>query len=76
MGIGYYVYSQGLSKSNKGIKMAVYVNDGAFICDYYVCCDKRSEFVYLAAGSTPVKGFTLSKKFLLEEIFPRYPEMA
>jgi hypothetical protein len=56
--------------------MAVYVNDAAFICDYYVCCDKRSEFVYLAAGSTPVKGFTLSKKFLLEDIFPRYPDLA
>jgi hypothetical protein len=40
VGIGYYVYSQGLSKaSSGGVKMAMYVNEGAFICDYYVCCD-------------------------------------
>ncbi len=56
--------------------MAVYVNEGAFICDYYVCCDQKCEFVYTAAGSQPVKGFTLSKKFLQEQIFPKYKEQA
>jgi hypothetical protein len=30
----------------------------------------------MAAGTTPVRGFSLTKKFLLEEIFPKYPEQS
>ena len=57
-----------------GLKLGVFVHEGAFICDYYACCDRRSEFVYVAAGQTPVCGFTLGKRFLLKELFPKYPE--
>jgi hypothetical protein len=48
-----------ISRSLAGLKLAVFVHEGAFICDYYASCDRRSEFVYVAAGNSPVCGFTL-----------------
>ncbi len=41
------------------------------ICDYYCCFDKKSEFIYMAKDD--VKAIGLSKEFLLETIFPKYP---
>jgi hypothetical protein len=80
VGIGYYIYSQGLSsagggRSLGGVKLGMFVHEGAFICDYYACCDRRAEFVHVAA-SPQVTGFSLTKRFLLKELFPRYPEEA
>ena len=82
VGIGYYVYSQGLSNHTNGaarglsgVKLGMFVHEGAFICDYYACCDRRAEFVHVAA-SPVVTGFSLSKKFLLKELFPKYTEQA
>jgi hypothetical protein len=54
----------------------MFIHEGAFICDYYACCDRKSEFVYVAASGKAVSGLALSKKFLLKEIFPKYPEEA
>lgn len=95
IGIGYYYYQQGLSQGGVdsrmtgGVKLGMFIHEGAFICDYYVCCDRKSEFVYVAASggtggsergrSSKVKavtGLCLSKKFLHKEIFPKYPEEA
>lgn len=46
----------------------------SFICDYYVCFNKKSEFIFMVVQE--VKAFSLSKKMLLQKIFPRYPFIA
>ena len=69
VGIGYYLMSQWLSK--KQFEIGIEANKNNIILDYYVCYDKKSEFVYLAL--TRVQAIFLSKKFLREEIFRKYP---
>ena len=88
VGIGYYAYQQGMSQGGETssgsmikdkpscLKMGVFIHEGAFICDYYVCCNKRSEFVYMASGPKAVCGFTLKQSFLHKHIFKKYPEEA
>ena len=36
--------------------------------------NRRSEFIYMTLK--PIKCFALTKKFLLRQIFPKYPEIA
>jgi len=72
IGIGYYLFAQGLSK--KQYKLAIYMKENSFVCDYYVCNNKKSEFIFVAVQE--VKAFALSKRFLLQHIFPKYPEIA
>ena len=50
------------------------MKENSFICDYYVCNNKKSEFIFLAY--TEVKAFSLSKRFILTSIFPKYPDIA
>lgn len=73
VGIGYYAYQQGLSQGC--LKLGVFIHEGAFICDYYVCCHKKSEFVYIATAG-PVSGFALKRSFLHKEIFAKYHDEA
>lgn len=73
VGIGYYLMSQGLSNDEShyfGIKLEKH----SFICDYYVCFNKKSEFIYMAIEN--ISSYSISKKFLNDEIFPRYPKIA
>ena len=49
-------------------------SDNSFICDYYVCFNKKSEFIYMAINK--ISAYSLSKKFLQEDIFPKYPHIA
>ena len=72
VGIGYYMMSQGLSKKQFIIGIECKANSS--ICEYYVCSDKKSEFIYIAIQS--VEAISLSKKFLRSEIFPKYPTIA
>ena len=61
VGIGYYLMAQGLSKDEShhfGLKQKKY----SYICDYYVCYNKKSEFIYMAIES--VSAFSLGKKYL------------
>jgi hypothetical protein len=44
------------------------------ICDHFVVNNLRSEFVYIC--NQPIKAFALTKKFLLKNIFEKYPEIA
>lgn len=44
------------------------------ICDHFVVNNMRSEFVYMC--NQPIKAFALTKKFLLKNIFEKYPEIA
>jgi potassium voltage-gated channel Eag-related subfamily H protein 8 len=71
VGIGYYLFSQGLSKEQ--IKIGIFMKENTFICDYNVCNNKKNEFVILAVQE--VKAFALSKKFLVGKIFHKYPEI-
>ena len=50
------------------------MKDNSFICDYYVCNNKKSEFIFIAVAE--VKAFALSKRFLLHNIFLKYPDIA
>ena len=50
------------------------MKENSFICDYYVCNNKKSEFIFIAVAD--VKAFSLSKRFILTSIFPKYPEIA
>jgi len=50
------------------------MKEKSFICDHYVCSNIQSEFIYIA--HTDVKAFALSKRFLLHDVFPKYPDIA
>lgn len=77
VGIGYYAYQQGLSSGVNCLKLGVFIHEGAFICDYYICCHKKSQFVYVATkGPKQVSGFALKRSFLHKEIFAKYPDEA
>lgn len=47
------------------------MQENTFVLDYYVTFNKKSEFIYMVVKE--VKGYALSKDFLNEHIFPRYP---
>ena len=70
----YYMMTQALSKKQIGI--GIRYDKPIYICDYYVCYNKPSEFIYRAEGTTQVEGFSLAKKFLLNEVFPKYPKIS
>ncbi len=44
------------------------------ICDHYVVNNRKCEFVYFV--KTPVKCFAITKRYLLRNIFLKYPEIA
>ena len=69
VGIGFYLFTQGLSK--KQYKLGTFMRGNSIICDYYVCFNKKSEFIFMVVQD--VKAFSISQKFLKEEIFPKYP---
>lgn len=46
VGICYYMMTQGLSK--KQISIGLKLDRPNYICDYYVCFNKKSEFIYMA----------------------------
>jgi len=50
------------------------MKENSFICDYYVCNNKKSEFIFIAVND--VKAFSLQKNFLLHNIFVKYPQIA
>jgi hypothetical protein len=60
IGIGFYVMSK--QQGSKNYKIGIKVNSGSYICDYYVCHNKKSQFVYVA--QTEVTAYALSKRFL------------
>lgn len=60
-------------KDTNNIKLIKYFKDDSFICDYYVCHNKRSEFVYQSVRETKV--FAIQRKFL-KEVFKVHTEIA
>jgi len=72
VGIGYYLMTQGLS--SKYYHLEIKEGQNKCICDYYVCFNRKSEFIYMAVED--VKAITLSKEFLVDYIFQKYPLIA
>lgn len=70
VGVCHYMLTQGLSK--RQISTGIKYDKPTYICDFYVCHNQRSEFIYQAEGTQVVTGFSLAKQFLLKEIFPKY----
>ena len=60
IGIGFYVMSK--QQGSKNYKIGIKVNNGSYICDYYVCHNKKSQFVYVVLKE--VTAFAISKRFL------------
>ena len=44
------------------------------ICDHYVVNTLKSQFLYIVMKE--IKAYALTRKFLLKEIFPKYPDIA
>ncbi len=59
VGVCHYMMTQGLSK--RQISTGIKYEKPTYICDFYVCHNQRSEFIYKAEGSVIVSGFSLSK---------------
>jgi len=66
IGIGF-----GFDQNSAGIELENY---NYFLLDYYVCFNKRSEFNYIARSN--IEAISLSKSFLHDNIFSKYPRMA
>ena len=71
IGIGYYLLSQGLS--TKQYDLGIEVKNNHFICDYYVCHNKKSEFIYICVEN--VEAIALSKSYLVDYLFQKYPKI-
>ena len=54
--------------------MGITLDKHNYICDYYVCFNKKSEFIFMATAD--VDSYSLSKQFLLDEIFVNHPTSA
>lgn len=61
VGIGYYLMTQGHSQEEQH-QFPIKLEKHSFICDYYVCFNKKSEFIYMAINK--ISAYSLSKKFL------------
>jgi len=47
------------------------MGQNSFFGDYYIVFNTASEFLYLAIKE--VEAFSLSKKFLMRKVFPKFP---
>ena len=72
IGVGYSLIANGISR--KQHRIAKKMKADCLICDHYVVNNHKSQFLYLVIKE--VKTFALTKKFLLKEVFPKYPEIA
>jgi hypothetical protein len=69
IGVGYHLYQQPLVSSRFNICHTLGQNN--YFGDYYIFNNIRAEFVHIATSE--VEAFSISKKFLVRKIFPKYP---
>lgn len=69
VGVGYHLFSQSLEKPRYTLAKNLEMN--ACFGDFYLCNSLKAEFLFVAV--TMVEAFALSKEFLLDKLFPRYP---
>lgn len=72
LGIGFSLVANGISKDQKHISKRLQCPQ--HICDHYVLSNCKSRFIYVAYLKE-VRGFALTKKFLQDDIKPKYPEI-
>lgn len=72
IGIGFSIFARGLEA--KQYRISKTFKKTFIMLDHYVVNNRRSEYLYIVLK--PIKCFALTKKFLLREIFPKYPEIA
>ena len=72
VGVGFSLIANGFRKNP--YKIAKRYSPNQVICDHYLCNDLKSQFIYMAMKE--IKSFALTKKFLLYEVFPKYPDIA
>jgi hypothetical protein len=72
VGVGFSIFARGAE--GRQFRISKYFKKTFILCDHYVINNKRSEFLYMVVK--PVNCFALTKKFLLRQIFPKYPEIA
>ena len=77
IGIGFSQLGNGFL--NKKYTIAKKLKGGdknqTIICDHYVVNNAKSQFIYMAMGTEEVRGYALSKKHFITNIFPNYPEI-
>ena len=74
IGIGFSLMANGLTNEQYYISKRLQGNKNQLICDHYVVNLCKSQFIYMALKQD-VKGFSLTKKFLHETVFPKYPQI-
>jgi hypothetical protein len=72
VGIGFSMFARAFE--SKQFRVSKTLKKNFIICDHYVINNRRSEFLYQVIK--PVKCFALTKKFLHNKIFPKYPDIA
>lgn len=74
IGIGFSVVANGMTNDPYFITKKLQCVQNVLICDHYVVNLCKSQFIYMALNKD-VKGFALTKKFLHETVFPKYPHI-
>jgi len=69
VGVGYHLYQQPLDKDR--YKITHSMGQNSFFGDYYIVFNTTSEFLFLVIKE--VEAFSLSKKFLMRKVFPKFP---
>ena len=69
VGIGFLTYQQPLEK--KPYQITHQISANSFFGDHYLCSNTNAEFLHVA--ETEVEAFALTKDFLMNEVFPKYP---
>ena len=72
VGIGFSLIANGMTNQQNFISMKKVGSQ--LIADHYVVNQCKSQFIYMAINQD-VKGFALTKKFLHERVFCKYPEI-
>ena len=60
------------TRNHTDFRLIKYFREDSFVCDFYVCANRKSEFVYQSVKET--KTFALQKNFLVK-LFQKYPEI-
>ena len=71
VGVGFHLYNQPLEKPR--YQLVKFLAANTFFGDYYLCHVTKSEFVHICVEH--VEAFALSADFLMDEIFPKYPNV-
>ena len=59
------------SNSNASNIPGFIIKKNEYIFDYYIFCNKKTEFIYSVFEN--IEAFILSKEFLQNKIFTKYP---